>query len=63
MKNFLPFWFVVAYNRGISIYAQANLSNFPIRNSFISMDSKSNKDATDEPKGSILGEYSNDGEA
>ena len=56
MKNFLPFWFVVAYNRGISIYAQANLSNFSIRNSFTSMYSKSSNDATDERKGDIFGE-------
>ena len=43
----LSFWFVVVYNRNISINAQANLSNFLIKNSFTSMDSKCSNDATD----------------
>ena len=47
----------------ISINAQAYLSNFSIRNSFTSMDSKSSNDANDECKGGIFVEYLNDEEA
>ena len=39
-----------------------NLFSFWIRNSFTSMESKSGNNATDEQKGRIFGEYSNDEE-
>ena len=50
MTNFLSFWFVVVYNREISINAQTNISSFWIMNSLTSMDSKFGNDATDEHK-------------
>ena len=56
MTNFPSIWFIV-YNKKISINTQENISNFWIKNSFTSMDSKSSNDATDEYKGGIVSEY------
>ena len=53
----LSFNLVYCIQQGISINAQENISNFWIKNSITSMDSKSSNDATDEYKGGIVSTY------